>query len=209
MKSVFVIWDDLYHPVATYKPFIEKLFPAPGWDCRTTLDARELFSTERRPDLVMNLTVGRPDGQTDLSTDEQARVRSMVEEGMGAIYLHGGLACVQDDTPVFDVALGRFASHPEPHYSVRCSGIPGIDHPIMESIEAFEASDEHYFCRVDLDRARPFLAAVSEAGTEVAGWTQELGAGRVCSITPGHTPEMLAKIGPLVANAAEWCTRGL
>lgn len=205
-KRVLVIWDDPYHPEETYREFVTAVFPAPQWRLRTTHSARELLRGEA-PELAVCLSVGRAQGDTDLSPQEQAAVAALVDKGMGMLFLHAGLACIADETPLFDLALGRFASHPAGEQRVACRAIPGVAHPVLRGVDAFAAEDEAYFCKVDLARAQPFLAAQSAAGTEIAGWTQTYGAGRTCALTPGHSPEMLQKMERLVKNAAAWCVK--
>lgn len=205
-KSVLVIWDDPYHPEETYYKIVYTVFGGAQWRLRTTRSARDLLRGEA-PDLAVCLSVGRVQGDTDLSMKEQGEVAALVRAGMGLLFVHAGLACIADDTPFFELALGRFASHPSGEQTVVCRAMPGIEHPILRGVEPFAAEDEAYFCKVDLSRAQPFFAAQSAAGTEVAGWTQCLGEGRTCALTPGHSPEMLQKMERLLKNAAAWCVK--
>lgn len=206
-KTVLVIWDDIYHPEATYTDITHKVFDNEKWELKTTYLARDIFSFKKAPDLVVNFTIGRPDGEPDLTMEEQQKLKEMAEAGMNMMYVHAGLACIQENTPVNDISLGHFASHPEPHYVTHCCELPGTNHPIMKGVEPFEDPDEHYFCKVQVEKCTPFMASVSVAGTEIAGWTQELGKGRVCSITPGHNAPILSKMRKLLENAAAWCVR--
>ena len=209
-KTVLIIWDDYYHPEANYREAVRKSFEQnEKWKVTKTHNAKDLFKMEPKPDLCINFTIGRPDGETDLTAEEEEQLKKMVEAGMGMMYIHAGLACIQDNTPVFDIAKGRFASHPETHYEVYCTRLPGSKHPIMNGIEPFAAEDEHYFCKIDIESVTPFMTSVSEAGTEIAGWTQTLGKGRVCCLTPGHNHPMLIKMRPLMENAASWCVKEL
>ena len=204
-KHVLVIWNDMYHPEKTYTDVVHRLFDREGWDLTTTYSARDLLKMDKAPDLAVHLTIGRPDGESDLTTEELEQIQNMVENGMNAIYMHAGLACIADGTPAFEMARGRFASHPEPHNPVFLCALPGIAHPIMRGVEPFESPDEHYFCKVDVQRVQPFMASISIQGTEIAGWTHQLGKGRVCGITPGHNAPMLDKMFTLLSNAALWC----
>jgi type 1 glutamine amidotransferase len=208
-KTVYVIWDDFYHPEKNYSAITHQLFAAPEWELRTTYLARDILGLGKVPDLVVNFTIGCPEGGKSLAYLEQEKLKEYVEAGMGMMYVHGGLACIQEYTPAYEIALGHFASHPEPHYATFVCPLPGASHPILEGLTAFEDPDEHYFCKVDIQKALPFLCSVSVAGTEIAGWTQELGKGRVCCLTPGHTPAMLAKMEKLLSNSAKWCVHEL
>lgn len=205
-KQVLVVWDDPYHPQEVYAGIMDKVFSAPQWRLRTTRSVRDLLRGTA-PDLAVCLSVGRAEGDADLSPQEQSAVAALVAGGMGMLFVHAGLACIAEDTPFFDLALGRFASHPKEQQRVVCRAMPGIDHPILRRVTPFSAEDEAYFCKVDLTRAQPILAAQSAVGTEIAGWVQTFGEGRVCSLTPGHSPEMLEEMRELLGSAAAWCVK--
>jgi type 1 glutamine amidotransferase len=206
-KTVYVVWNDSYHPAQTYHDIVHKLFADDRWDLHTTDFIRDIVQLGRKPDLVVNFTIGcgYPDNNDHLSTDEQQVLLDAVENGMGMLHVHGGLAVIDPGSPMFRISLGHFASHPKEHNPVYVRPMPGCTHPILQGVEPFEDADEHYFCQVDIDKATPFLCSVSIAGTEIAGWCQELGRGRTCSVTPGHNAPMLAKMEKLLANSADWC----
>lgn len=207
-KNVLVVWDDWYHPEANYRGMVRRIFEdGDGWKVTKTHHMRDLLTMEQKPDLCLCITVGCPEGEEMLSIDEQAQVKTLVEEGMGILFLHAGLACIQDGTPMFEVSKGRFASHPEPHYDVYCTALPGCAHPVIQGIDPFVSPDEHYFCKVDIENVTPVMASVSEAGTEIAGWVHTLGKGRVCCLTPGHNWPMLIKMIPVITSAANWCVK--
>lgn len=209
-KRVIVVWNDIFHYRETYYDMVNSLFDA-SWDVVKTEHIRDVVLCEPKPDLVVNFTIGcgKPDDREPLTLEEQQRLYQAVEAGMGCIYVHAGLACNVKDTPVGRLAGARFASHPRPNVTVSCMAIPGIEHPIMRGIEPFSAHDEHYFCTVDLERVTPFLATVSSGGTELGGWSQEIGRGRAVSLTPGHTPEMVKAMLPLMDNTIRWCMHEL
>lgn len=206
-KNVLIVWDDYYHPEANYREAVRKSFEEQEpWQVTKTHRIRDILSMDPKPDLCIYFTVGCPQGEEQLSLSEQEQVKELVESGMGMMFIHAGMACIQDDTPFFELARGRFASHPEPHYDVCCTKIPGCTHPVMEGIEPFVSPDEHYFCHVDVDCVIPLMTGASEAGTELAAWAHTVGKGRIVSMTPGHNHPMLIKMRPLMENAAKWCT---
>lgn len=205
-KNILIVWDDYYHPEANYREAVRKSFDEnEQWEVTKTHRIRDLLSAELRPDICICFTVGCPDGEEELSAEEQEKIKIMAESGMGMLFVHAGLACIQENTPFFELAKARFASHPEPHYDVYCTGIPGCMHPIMEKMAPFMSADEHYFCRVDIDHVTPLMVSISDAGTEIAGWAHTIGEGRICCLTPGHNHPMLIKMRPLMERAAEWC----
>lgn len=209
-KTVYVVWNDIYHHAETYCDIAHKVFDNDKWDLHFTDYIRDLVKLEQKPDLIVNFTIGcgNPDNNDHLKPDEQQALLDAVQAGgMGVLYVHAGLAVIAEGSPTFQMSLGHFASHPKEHNPVYVRPLPGCTHPIVQGVEPFTAPDEHYFCQVDMDRATPFLCSVSIAGTEIAGWCQELGRGRACSVTPGHTAEMLANMQRLLSNAADWCVR--
>lgn len=208
-KTVYVVWNDMYHHKETYEEIARKLFENDKWDVRYSDYSRDVVKLQKKPDLMVNFTIGcgNPDNNDHIDPSEQQVLLDAVENGMGMLYVHAGLAVISPDSPMFRMSLGHFASHPKEHNPVYIRPLPGCTHPIVSGVESFEAPDEHYFCKIDMDRATPFLVSVSIAGTEIAGWCQEVGRGRACSVTPGHTEAMLAKMDKLLSNAADWCVR--
>lgn len=60
--------------------------------------------------------------------------------------------------------------------------------PLTAGAEDFSTRDEHYQINVTAADAKPFACSVSDTGgRQVAGYTRELGLGRVGVYTPGHT----------------------
>ena len=205
-RKVTVILNDMYHLRETYEPITLRLFSDPEWDLTMQDYIRPLVESAEKPDLLVNFTIGcgNPDNNDHLRPDEQQKLVEAVEQGMNILFVHAAMAVIDAGSPMYSLSLGRFASHPEVHNPVYCTAIPGTNHPIMEGIEPFEAPDEHYFCTVDVDQATPFMATISIAGTEIGGWCQTKGKGRVVSLTPGHTTEMLDKMEPVLRRAIKW-----
>ncbi|MCC7261099.1 MAG: ThuA domain-containing protein [Candidatus Latescibacteria bacterium] len=204
-KRVWVIWNDRYHARETYQPLAARLFGGAGWDVHASEDIRELLAVATPPALVVNFCAGRPEGQPALSPDEQRQLAAAVVSGMGMLYVHAGLTLIEVDTPLYELARGRFASHPPEQSPVSCAALPGVSHAILKGIAPFSAVDEHYFCQTALEGSQPFLYTTSIHGTEIGGWAHQRGAGRVACLTPGHTAAMLEQMAGLIANAAAWC----
>lgn len=205
-KKITVVWNDIYHFRETYQPIVERVF---GKEYQVTVTdyIRPVVQAAEKPDLLVSFTIGcgKPDNNDHLRPEEQQVLLDAVKNGMGALFIHASMAVVEAGSPMYAITLGRFASHPKEHNPVFCCEIPGTNHPVMQGIKPFEAPDEHYFCNVDVEKATPFMATRSTAGTEIGGWSQELGKGRVISLTPGHTTAMIDKMEPLFKNAVSWC----
>jgi type 1 glutamine amidotransferase len=206
-RSVFIVWDDKYHPKSIYTPMVDSVFDGGAWEVCASSSARDLLGAAKQPDLAVFLSAGISEGEEPLSGSEQEALCVMVEAGMGIIYIHAGLTRILPDTPMFGLSRGYFIMHPEGNPPVRCCALPDAAHPAAEGIAAFEEPDEHYFCVVDVERTQPFLCSRSPAGTEIAGWAHTRGGGRVCCLTPGHTGQMLEAMAPVIENAVKWCVR--
>lgn len=206
MRRIVVVWNDIFHYRETYADTVVHLFDKKD-EVIYTEHIRDVVQMCSPPDLVLNFSIGcgKPDDHEPLNTAEQEKMYAAVQAGMGCVYVHAGLAFNEKDSPVGKLSGGRFASHPRPNVTVTCRPIPGIKHPIMDGIEPFNAHDEHYFCTVDIERVTPFMITVSKGGTEIGGWSQEIGKGRTVSLTPGHTLQMVEAMYPLLKNAVQWC----
>lgn len=205
-KKVTVILNDMYHHRETYEPITMRLFSGEEWNLTIGDYIRPVVQSAEKPDLLVNFTIGcgDPDNNDHLRPEEQQVLVDAVKNGMNVLFVHAAMAVIAAGSPMYSLSLGRFAHHPEAHNPVYCTEIPGTHHPIMEGIAPFEAPDEHYFCTVDVDKATPFLATISIEGSEIGGWTQQVGKGRVVSVTPGHTTEMLDKMEPLLVRCVKW-----
>ena len=135
--------------------------------------------------------------------------RRYVESGRGYIALHAGLTMKTAEVPELAALHGsEFVFHP-PQCPVTVR--PVKDHPIAEGVKPFTARDEHYAIKMLCDDADVFLesASDSEAGVQVAGYTRQIGNGRLCALTPGHTLSALGDPNclKLISNAIDWCAK--
>lgn len=205
-KQALIIWDDRYHPQETYREVVRKsLEETEKWVVRKTTRVRDLLTAEPKPELCIFFTLVCPEGEEGLTEEEQERMKKMAEDGMGMVFVHAGLTRIADHTPLFALTGGRFLRHPDKQEEVCCVKLPGCTHPVMEGFEAFSAMDEHYFCKVDIERVIPLMVSVSGAGTEIAGWAHTVGKGRICCLSPGHEKAMAEKMQGVIVRAAEWC----
>ncbi len=208
-KRVLVIWNDQYHPADRYGFFIDQVFTQNGWHVETDESIRRLLLLKEPPDLTVSLTAGKKDGEPPLKGQEQLKMVKMVKNGMGWLFIHAGLTGIERDAHLYELSLGRFVSHPPEPALVTGSAMPGTLHPIVDNFTPFTDYDEQYFCQIDLLKTQPFFCTLSNLGTEIGGWSREVGSGRVACLTPGHTEAMLAKMIPLIRRAAAWCVHEL
>jgi len=208
-KQVVVIWNDFYHPKEVIEPALNKLFPEDSWEVMKTERARDLLRPELQPNLAVFYTNGRPEGEADLTFEEQSIITNKVKAGMGILFYHAGLVLIEPDSPFYqELNSGRFVHHPEQSI-VTVAPIKNVIHPITENVKPFSQKDEHYFCQVDVTRTNLLACATSEHITAASVWCHEVGKGRVAGISQGHTlemqndPEMLK----LTGNTIGWLAR--
>lgn len=83
-------------------------------------------------------------------------------------------------------------------------------HPVLDGVPDFVIRDEHYAMEMTCEDAQVFLESRSEkGGVQPAGYTREIGKGRLCALTPGHTLDVWEdeRFQRLFTNAAEWCMK--
>jgi type 1 glutamine amidotransferase len=145
----------------------------------------------------------------DLRPDEaeERALRDFVSSGKRWIALHGtnaildftakGLQCPRSHTVFMETLGSRFISHPPSHpYKVTISD---PEHPLVEGLESFEASDELYLCEY-YGEVKPLLetrfTGTFQSGyvenewpdddPRLVAYTHPVGAGEVLYITLGH-----------------------
>lgn len=110
-----------------------------------------------------------------------------VEEGGGFIALHAG-NCFREGEAMTALTGNYFIGHP-PRCEVSLCFEPS---PLTAGAEDFTQRDEHYQIALTAGDAVPFAYSISQTGgRQVAGYTRQLGRGRVGVYTPGHTLAML------------------
>jgi type 1 glutamine amidotransferase len=126
-----------------------------------------------------------------------------VSEGNGFLFVHAG------NTYKKGSAMARLSGNSFLGHPARCAiDMKVMEHPITEGIGDFTIRDEHYQIEVLDSDVNVFMKSLSETGGEqIAGYTKNVGQGRVCVLTPGHILEVWRKPEYLemVYNAIEWC----
>lgn len=219
MQKVLVLCDDIWHPAEV----IEKgLSPLAGEEyqfdfVKTAKDILTPEFIEEYPLIICcksnNVTSGNPAPWFENNVTEVmgGEFRSYVEKGGAFLALHSGNVFMGDGDGIREYTEfvgNRFLSHP-----LRCKVTleKRKEHPVMDGVEAsFDIRDEHYQMEILAEDVDVFLNSVSqEGGIQVAGYTREMGAGRLCVLTPGHTLSVWKhpQFQRLVKNAMGWCLR--
>lgn len=217
MEKVLVICDDLWHPAEV----IEKGLAA-RTDGRFSFDivkaAKDILTPERIAKyrlivccksnnvIAANTAPWFEAGVTEVGP---AELEEYVRAGGGLLVIHSGLAYNEERCPEYVQLVGSaFRGHP-PRCTVHLqTAMPA--HPVLEGVPDFVIRDEHYAMEMTCEDAQVFLASRSEkGGVQPAGYTREIGKGRLCALTPGHTLDVWEdeRFQRLFTNAAEWCMK--
>ncbi len=202
MKPLALI-DDLWHPGAIVRDGL-----AGHGDFDWLVDGRawstELLKNRRLVVLAKANHINWEDKSPWADEVTGAAFLRYLESGGGLLVIHGGLSGYSEIPAMRDAVTGGFLHHP-PQCAVTVE--PVGEHPLTAEVDAFTEVDEHYFVEVHDPAAAAFLRSVSVHGVHPAGWTSRRGAGRVCVLTPGHTPAVWLNpnFQTLLRNAFTWC----
>lgn len=210
--KVLVICDDLWHPAEVIELGLAGL-PA-EYECTVVKTAKDILTPAYLAEFPLvvcckgnTINAANPapwfeDGVTEVTPRE---FEAYVQNGGGFLSLHAGNTAKQGQ-PYADFVGNYFAGHPP-----RCSvdvHITQKEHPVARGVSDFTARDEHYNIVLSCTDAQVFCRTVSETGGEqIGGYTREIGKGRLCMLTPGHTLSVWQnrEFLKLLDNAMRWC----
>ena len=211
MLPIYVLEKDNSHPGNVTREQINLTFgnraiqttdPADiPWDRLAESAALYVFEKEN--------SIIQPDGTVWnwITPEREKALWEYVNDGGHVLFLHNGMVGFPMDSLWHQMAGGLFVRHPVIQ-NVKYAPLPK-QHPILEGVKPFEGDDEHYFTRIRLDEVELLMGGHSaEGGTSIAGWCRQIGKGRVASLTPGHTFDIVRQkeLILLVRNAASWVT---
>ena len=215
MKTVLFLAGDYWHPTETVRPLAAALFPEDEWQLIFTEEPEALLALDEAPDLIVSIKDPVENNQIptpnwcDAAWLDRA-LTDVREHGTGLLLVHAAMADLKREHPlVTEVIEALFTGHP-----AQCplTFKPVKEHPILTGVTAFTFpdNDEHYMMDM-LDNAQVEIIAQTQSqhGTQPGLWVKEMGKGRVCCVTPGHTTENLLCDGYLrvLKNAVAWCSR--
>lgn len=142
-------------------------------------------------------------------TDEQQQaVWEFVHNGGGFLALHNSQGLYPPDGLYYKLFGGDYGGHPKPYvFTVR---VEDKNHPVCAGVEDFQIFDEQHMVKYYLDDEHLLLRTIGPDNTAAAGgWWREMGQGRFCYLSPGHTVEALEHpmMQRLIRNAANWLLR--
>jgi len=224
MMNILLLCDDEYHPgqvpIDGVKPLADK-----GYKIDIISNGNDFSPKILQNYQVVILSKADHVTQANLTSWKSPAVQQAfvdyVENGGGLIISHSAIVAGKN-TAVLDRLAGcTFKYHPAqtPVYAE-----PLKPHPIMEGVEAFTETDEHYQVNIlanDIDilmaAHAPAQGATEKYDTEPytnapqkiapCVFARAQGNGRVCVITPGHNLNVWLNpnFQRLLENAIQWC----
>lgn len=208
--KVLVLCDDFWHPgeviEAGMKPLEDEFVIDYVRDAKDML-TRKMLEKYRvivccKSDQIngANQNPWFQEGVTEVMPED---FESWIRQGGGFLFVHAGNS-YREGEGLSSLSGNGFLGHP-PRCRVDLETMP---HPITEGVEDFQIRDEHYQIKTTEQNITVFLKSRSEKGGEqIAGYTRELGVGRICVLTPGHILDVWRKeeFLRLVRQAIEWC----
>ncbi|MCL2203411.1 MAG: ThuA domain-containing protein [Defluviitaleaceae bacterium] len=221
---ILLLCDDQYHPgiipAEGIIPLKEK-----GFIPHVIYDAKDFDPATLKDYTVVIMSKCDHMTQQDSSPWKTAAIQDSfvqyVENGGGLLVTHSGTV-KGESTHTLDALIGcHFAFHP-----ADCPTLVDVikPHPITRGVAPFTEVDEHYHLTITARDADIFLASYASpqgeeakyasepyfnapAAIRAAGYTRTQGKGRVCVLTPGHTPAVWRNPNfvRLLENASRWC----
>ena len=227
MQRILVLCDDLWHPAEVIEEGL-KGFETENYCFDVVKAAKDILTWEMIKGYPVILCCkgnniiasnGEPWFEETVTEVGPAEFQRYIEEGGGFVAVHSALTfkqefCNPDERfqkpcEEFRELIGcRFYGHP-----LRCMTEVKVSdpaHPVAAGVSGFAERDEHYQIGELEPDAKVFLESVSvPGGVQPAGYTRELGAGRLCVLTPGHTLSVWRnpEFRKLLKNALEWSMR--
>ncbi len=214
---MLVLCDDLWHPAEIIERGLAAL-PQDTYDFEIVKTAKDILTPARLrayPAIICCksncVNQGNPapwfeEGVTDVMAPE---LESYIRAGGGFLAVHSGLAYGQGGYQAYKDMVGMdFHGHP-PRCQVAVH-VTDAAHPVAAGVRSFSVRDEHYRIDVTCGDARVFLKSESEqGGVQPAGYTREMGLGRLCALSPGHTLDvwLAPNFQRLLLNALKWCLK--
>ena len=192
--------DAMYHPLAGVDAELHDMFPEKELIC--TDDTGMLLQLEAQGFAGVISYLDIWDGK--LAEEEAQALATFVEGGGALLLLHNGIS-IQSDARLEAMMGGRFLMHPP----MEMITFEVKKHLITKGCDGFSMEEEPYQFALLPDDKEVFLTYWYREKEYIAGWSKEIGKGRLVFITPGHTPEKFKEPSyvKLIKRSMEWCLR--
>lgn len=212
--KVLMICDDIWHPVEVIKMGMAYL-DQKKYQFDIVMTAKDILTPEllrEYPVIInakgnaINAANSAPWFEPTVTEVGPKEFLEYVEEGGSFLALHAGNTFMEDSCREYcDFVGNSYKTHP-----LRCpvTVYPCAQHPITEGVAEFTERDEQYVLNILADDIDVFLEAeTAPAGKQIAGYTRQLGKGKLCVLTPGHTLAVWKNpnFQRLLMNAIDWC----
>jgi len=170
-----------------------------------------------RPDLYSYDVVVLYDMVQEITEEQKARIKGLIERGIGIVAMHHSIVNYQS-WPEFERIIG--GTYPEPadkrgHVTEKLGyehdvdvpvKILAKDHPITAGLDDFELNDEIYWGFRTSTDVTPFITTTHPKSGKPLAWARMEGKSRVAYIQLGHGPTAFKNenFRRLVANAIGW-----
>ena len=210
--KVLVVCDDLWHPAEVIELGLKGL-PS-EFELTVVKSAKDILTPKFIEDFaviicckgnVVNSANTAPWFEDTVTEVAPKEFGDYIKNGGGFLSLHSGNTS-KLGSAYTDLVGNYFTGHPlRNEVDVK---ITNSKHPVAKNVSNFQVRDEHYSIALTCEDADIFCKTFSETGGEqIGGYTREIGSGRLCVLTPGHTlsawqtPDFLT----LLSNAINWC----
>lgn len=190
--------DAMYHPFDGVDERLQNMFPDKKLLC--TDDTRQLLTLKEQN--IVGVISYLDIWDSALTNEEAAALQCFVEQGGALLLLHNGISIQNQDN--LRVMMGaKFLTHP-PMEEITFIPKP---HAITEGCTVFSLPEEPYQFELVADNKEIFLEYSYRGERYVAGWSRQVGNGRLVFLTPGHTADIFdcPEYIQLIQNSLLWC----
>jgi len=214
-RALALVGDRYHSPVYIRDGLIQAMvrenIPTTFIEEVSELNARSLANHQLL--IILRDGMNWPDGHDKppvkwMTDEQQQAVWDFVDNGGGFLALHNSQGIYPPGGLYYKLFGGDYGGHPKPYvFTVR---VENKDHPITAGVEDFEIYDEQHTVKYYLDKEHLLLRTIARDNLAApGGWWREMGKGRFCYLSPGHTPDALnhPMMQRLIRNAANWLLR--
>ena len=214
-RALALVGDRYHSPVYIRDGLIQAMvrenIPTTFIEEVSELNARSLANHQLL--IILRDGMNWPDGHDKppvkwMTDEQQQAVWDFVDNGGGFLALHNSQGIYPPGGLYYKLFGGDYGGHPKPYvFTVR---VENKDHPITAGVEDFEIYDEQHTVKYYLDKEDLLLRTIARDNLAApGGWWREMGKGRFCYLSPGHTPDALnhPMMQRLISNAANWLLR--
>jgi len=190
--------DAMYHPLTGVDECLKNMFPEKVLLC--TDDTKQLLTLKE--DHIAGVISYLDIWDSAIADEEAAALQSFVEQGGALLLLHNGISIQNQDA--LRIMMGaKFLTHPTME-EITFTPMP---HTITEGCTAFSLPEEPYQFEMVTDDKEIILEYIYRKERYVAGWSKQVGDGRLVFLTPGHTADIFdcPEYIQLIQNSLEWC----